>query len=458
MRKAFIMASILLSMLQAGTASAVTENSVASNEQLTSAAWTNLREIAKLRPIVRVVHIDTSSPSGITRENILRLIPSAKEGDVRLSRLEKELQLVSDGGLPVTALLKEASSGCSLLIIAGAPSETLSVEKPDDGTSKTSTAWQRGNITNRGDSFGINYSTLPGQPYGKGRGSISYRGLLPRLSDTWTLQFKGSNLDLGDIDSSEGLFDITSDGRSSSASIGYQHNMTYSERTKDILGLTIGKHSYSDNDTRLYVDGNRLRYDFDITDFALTYHHTNAFGPHNFSMNLGWRGSLSPSSGAGAVTPGSDKSYHLLQANAAYNFSKKDGWEMGLNLHGQYSSNHLAASEQLGAGSAYSIHAFGDAIMSSDSGFIGSLSITTPEWLPCTRFRLFSDYADLTNNLYGGNLFRHGKLSTTGIGWHYSRDDNFSLDYYYAISDPSGLTGTEEPERRKWALSLSTKF
>ena len=151
MRKAFIMASILLSMLQAGTASAVTENSVASNEQLTSAAWTNLREIAKLRPIVRVVHIDTSSPSGITRENILRLIPSAKEGDVRLSRLEKELQLVSDGGLPVTALLKEASSGCSLLIIAGAPSETLSVEKPDDGTSKTSAAWQRGNITNRGD-------------------------------------------------------------------------------------------------------------------------------------------------------------------------------------------------------------------------------------------------------------------------------------------------------------------
>ena len=160
-----------------------------------------------------------------------------------------------------------------------------------------------------------------------------------------------------------------------------------------------------------------------------------------------------------AATPGSDSSFDYWTAGINYVLSSPSDWRMALRVHGQYSSDDLVSTEQIGAGGIYSVRGYDERVLGGDTGVVGSFEVYSPECAKHQRALFFVDAGNLRNNNDRNTLFTHDELASSGIGYRYTADNlYFALDYVFAMSDPDCFDRISHPEHKRWNVMMNASF
>jgi hemolysin activation/secretion protein len=110
--------------------------------------------------------------------------------------------------------------------------------------------------------------------------------------------------------------------------------------------------------------------------------------------------------------------FSILKLNANFLTALSKGWLLGARGQVQYTSDGLISGEQFGLGGASTIRGVEERVASSDSGFLASVELTTPEFAAGLRALGFVDAGYLSNNGQGAVL--SNQLASIGVGLHYN--------------------------------------
>ena len=402
-------------------------------------------------------------------KRIRALVPQLEEGKTAdLKALAKELQLVNDTSsveLKVDFQPQEDNRYHATLKATEKDPDSVGITVSNTGNKytgdwRTATSYVNRNFTQHGDTLGIMYVTSPGHWKDVKQAALSYRLPLPHLADSLTFTSSWSDVDLGKVYSYDNLLDLSASGKSYSFGLHYQHNITYTSTRKDILDFGIDYKKYEDAyQWKLYGESVPVDYDFNVTTATLQYVHNERNSHRAFTWDLGYTANLSGNAkDYETATVGSDKHFGYWHGGISSLWRLPQDWRLSLRLRGQYTSNNLISTEQIGAGGTYTVRGFDERVISADTGIIGNLELYTPEPWPNSRFLLFFDCGDLTNN-NGDASFHHNRLASAGIGYRYETDSlSARLDYAFWTDDPDGFKDMSYSEHKRWNFMLSAKF
>lgn len=401
----------------------------------------------------------------MSRDEILYLLPELSKKTVNIHKLSKQIQLVNDtGAVKLHADFKSDGSGSYSVTVQAdeKPNVHVNVGVSNTGNAFTgdwrlTTSYVNTNISHKADTFGAAYVTSPGHWDDVKQFALSYRLLMPSLSDAVSFSFSYSDINMGSVYNYPGIFDLAASGKSLTGGVHYQHNFTYTSHRKEILDFGIEHKRYQNSYNCNFIGINPFgsENDFNVTMLSLDYIHNDRDAHHSFTWTAGFATDFDGSStDYDKATPGSDKNFHLWKAGLNYQYRTNSDWIAGLRLHGQYTHDNVVSTEQLGAGGIYSVRGFNERIISADTGYTGSLELYTPQFAKNSRFVLFTDFADLTNNNSRAS-FHNERLASAGIGYRYTdsqRGISLALDYAKIIDGISDLSVSAD---RRWNLVFS---
>ncbi len=174
-----------------------------------------------------------------------------------------------------------------------------------------------------------------------------------------------------------------------------------------------------------------------------------------FVTNLRGLDGTSSDSGSNAFDASLDMNYRVWRGYVTrYQSLSKRGAAVWLRINGQYSEDHLPASEQKSAGGIYNVRGYEEDVFLNDKGIDLSLECHAPriEYAPATSWfgrpcvlsgygLVFFDYAYARDNhsTFGNDRFRDD-LRSAGVGVRVSVNQNLSLrfDYGWPIADVDG--------------------
>ena len=141
-------------------------------------------------------------------------------------------------------------------------------------------------------------------------------------------------------------------------------------------------------------------------------------------------------------------------------------WTLVGRVEGQASNSNLLSSEQLGAGGFDSVRGFEQRAVRGDQGVVVSVEVRAPAVSPAKllgfyRARdamvplVFFDYGHLSNSekLPGEPDIN---ISSTGFGFRYQLDDNFSLRFDYGWQ--LGESGFEDGEDSRFHIGARAVY
>ena len=419
-----------------------------------------------------VGNVSVTGNNKMSEKSILRLVPELRNKTVNVRTLSKQIQLVNDNGaMHLTAYLHPGGSGKYDVEIK---TEELKSQHVNVGISNTgndytgdwrlTASYIDSNISHSNDSLGIAFVTSPAGGHWSDvrQAALQYRLPLPKHSDSFVFNASYSDVDLGSVYNYPGLFDLSSSGKSNTVGMHFQHNYAYSAHEKDIIDIGVDHKKYENKNNWHFASSTDfpVNYDFSVNTAGLTFIHNDRNASHSFTYSLGYVKSFAgDQQDLEAATPGSDSSFDYWTAGINYVLSSPSDWRMALRVHGQYSSDDLVSTEQIGAGGIYSVRGYDERVLGGDTGVVGSLEVYSPEFAKHQRALFFVDAGNLRNNNDRNTLFTHDELASSGIGYRYTADNlYFALDYVFAMSDPDCFDRISHPEHKRWNVMMNASF
>ena len=423
---------------------------------------------------LQVERVEVTGAKTMTKEQIFRLLPSLKEGEVGATawtvdpqRLSREIELVNDAGaLTMKADFQKTDAGFYdvTLSVEEKKADSISVNVNNTGNDYTGD-WRLGvnyvnrNLTGVSDTLGVAAVTSPGHWEDVKQGALVYRAILPRAGDSLYLSVSHSDVDLGSLGTVGGI-GITATGRGTAAGAHYQHNFAYSRAKKQMIDFGVDTKDY-DNATNFTYGGTSLLKtgaDFTVTTASVSWVDTRRTANQAFAYSLGYTGNMSDGAGFTDNRKGADTHFKLFTASANWQYRTKGDWLVGVRANGQYTNDNIVSTEQIGAGGMYSVRGFKERAASADKGLVGSLELYSPEFAKNQRFLLFFDAARLLNNDPNVGELRSDNIASWGVGYRlFSNKSGLSarLDYADVIED---LDGSNHNVKRPWHLSVTQTF
>ena len=437
-------------------------------QQVREQASRNLKAELVKDAAVSVKEVVVSGNDKMSKSELLALIPELRKSTVHIHELAKQLQQVNDNGAMVLrADFQPAGKDlyvATLKVVENDP-DHVNVNVSNTGNDFTgdwrlTTSYINTNVTHQGDSVGVAYVTSPGHWDKVKQAAVSYRLPIPADDSSINFNFSYSDVNLGSVYSAPSLLDLTASGKSATAGVHYQHNIAYTSREKDILDFGVDYKRYSNNyHWTILGSDTPNEYDFHVTTAALDFLHNDRSNKHAFTYDVGYVTNFDGNETAyEKATSGSDKHFGYWKAGASYLYRMPSDWRFSLRVHGQYTKNNLVSTEQIGAGGIYSVRGFNERVLSADTGYVGSFEIYTPEFAPSSRFVLFTDCGDLTNN-NKNSLFHHERVASAGVGYRFQRDDfSLLLDYAYVIDDADSVVLSHHQDNQHWNFMMNAKL
>lgn len=157
--------------------------------------------------------------------------------------------------------------------------------------------------------------------------------------------------------------------------------------------------------------------------------------------------------------------WKAVRGSASYMSPFAKGWLVSGRAQFQYTPDALISGEQFGIGGATSVRGTGERALSADSGFFGSLEVTTPDLAPGWRALGFLDGGVLRNNNGDVNPNKPSSdhLVSAGLGLRYASGQyGVSVDWGRVIQgsvlpfrEGSGIPQTGN---QKIHLNLSARY
>ena len=424
--------------------------------------------------IVAVHRVTVSGAKHMTDEAVQALLPELKKDRVNVRKLSMQIQAVNDTGALVLATEFRPAG-------AGAYDVTINVEEKkkdhtrlsvsNTGTEytgqwRTALSYVNTNLSNAADTLGVSFVTSPSDFSDVKVGAVSYRRLLPEQQAAVLFSAGYGDVHLDGFKSAAGLYDLNMGGKSTNLDLHYQKNIAYSSREKDILDFGL---SYKKNKTdyNFRFIGTPIGYDteYNVLMASLNFIHSERRPNSLFRYNVGIAHNLlGDSKDYERVMPGSTTHFTVLRAGANYQARMAGDWIGALRLQAQYTSNHIVAAEQIGAGGQMSVRGFDERAVGADKGIVGSLEVYTPEIAPNTRLVAFTDFASLANNTdrHTGTAFSSDSIASAGLGVRYSDPKSsfsLSLDYAKILRDADKVDlSSARQNSRRWNLMASMDF
>ena len=422
-------------------------------------------------PAYVVTNLVVSGNELHTDNEIYYLVPEATRALVRPGRLSRQLSLVNDGQVMriESALVPTEDEGVYELhlIVEETPDNHYSIGLSNTGEKRTGNwrlalNWHNTDITNRGDTLGVGFTTSPDKHFRDvAQLALTYKAILPSAGDSMYFQFSYSDTDMGTIDHFNNGANpnaaITATGKGYTFGYHYQRNMYYTRARHQLLdfGLDYKKYEngqnyegWRDNDTN-----------YDVLTFSTTYHDIRRSEQDMFAWNVGWTTNLGGNSAEyKAVRANADRAFNIFRLGANYQHTTASDWLFGVNAYGQWTPDDLLSGEQFGAGGMGSVRGFKERVATGDNGFGGNLEVYTPKYLPDSRFVVFLDAAWLSNNHTLAGEDGHRSLASFGVGYRYGSDKlglYASIDYAKPISYGGVHT---HASYRPWTFTLTKTF
>ncbi|MDQ6992668.1 MAG: ShlB/FhaC/HecB family hemolysin secretion/activation protein [Mariprofundus sp.] len=119
------------------------------------------------------------------------------------------------------------------------------------------------------------------------------------------------------------------------------------------------------------------------------------------------------------LNPAAFANWSLLRLNANYHYDWESGWSFSGNAGGQISNNALIAGERFYITGLSKVRGFEEVEASGDTAFFLRTQVTSPSWLPDTRFHAFLDAGRYKLNFPFPGEFPSDKIVSTGLGAHW---------------------------------------
>ena len=419
--------------------------------------------------LVTVSAVEVTGNRKMSKEEVLYLVPELTKKQLNIRRLSRQIQMVNDSGaLKLSADFKSAGQGQfkALLTVDEKKANHVNVGVSNTGNQYTgewrySTSYIASNLTNQSDTLGVAYVTAPGHLESVKQAALSYRMLLPKDAGSLVFTTSYSNVDLGSVYSYANLFDLAASGKSITAGMHYQHNFAYTSREKDILDIGIDhKRNSNAYDYQILGTTTAYNYDYNVTTLSVGFIHNNRTVQQSFTYDVGFTTNFDGSrADYGNATAGSDSHFNIWKAGAAYQYRTASDWIAGVRVHGQYTTNNLVATEQLGAGGISSVRGFNERVISADCGYNGSLEIYTPQFAKNSRVVFFADAAFIRSNNNQSLLHKDG-IASAGIGYRYTdtkQGISLSIDYARVLNDINNESLNKQGHKR-WNVMLNMSF
>ena len=189
-------------------------------------------EINLKKIVVPIEQVEIHADGKMTEREIRYILPELyrKNGQVRIHRLAQQLQMANESGaavfhadfhdsavpgkLAVTLTVKELPSQHGAITVSNTGNEYT-------GDWRTTASFIQSNLSSRLDSLGVAWVTSPEKFTDVQQGALSYRYMTPKNLGTWNLNASYSNVDLGNIASSNlaGILEYTAKGQGINAGI-----------------------------------------------------------------------------------------------------------------------------------------------------------------------------------------------------------------------------------------------
>ena len=401
-----------------------------------------------------------------TEEEIRRLVPEATRPLVRPGQLSRQLSLLNDGQVMKieSAFTPIADQEYRLtLVVEEVKNDKFAISFNNTGNKFTGDyrvglSWMNTDITKHGDALGIAYTTSPDEHFSDVRQiGLTYKTIFPNSGDSMFFAYSYSDVDMGEIATFPGTgVSLEATGKGHTASLHYQRNLFFRRARRQILDFGFDYKKYDNAQNWIGMIAPDMGTNYSVGTFSTTYYDITRHDRDVFSWSLGWTMNLiGNTADYEKVRPGSDKSFHIFNVGAGYQYRFESDWLIGLSVRAQWTPNDLVQSEQLGGGGMGSVRGFKERVATGDKGVGGSLEIYTPQFIPDSRFVLFLDGAFLDNNTYNPGE-RSRRLASFGLGYRFGSERlglYASLDYAKPISY-GGLEGATRP----WTFTLTKTF
>ncbi|WP_294158742.1 ShlB/FhaC/HecB family hemolysin secretion/activation protein [uncultured Selenomonas sp.] len=442
------------------------EKKIAERQQAQAEAVKDAKPGKAFAPVSSLV-VKPDAALHMTETEVLRLVPEAKKPMVNIHKLSKEIQFINDGGaVKLNAAIQREAQGYLLTLTAEKVQEqhtTVTVSNTGNdytGNWRVATSYVDRNLTHKADTLGVAYVTSPsaGHVSDVKQGAIAYRLPTGLDADAVVVTASYSDVDLGSI-YHDSIFDTSADGKGFTAGLHYQHHQAYTSREKD--GWDFGINYWNlKNKYNYYMSGRNVyapEQKYDVTTGSIMFQHNDRDEHHSFSYQAGIETNLGH---AGGDVFGSDKTFQLYKAGISYNYRTDNDWIFSVRGEGQYSKNDVLPALQIGAGGRASVRGFAERAIAADKGIVGTAEIYTPQFAQGSRFLVFCDAAQLSNNDAGRRdvMFDSKGIASWGIGYRYQAPNgrtSVAIDYADIIKD---VDKDWHQQHKRWNIQFSVNF
>ncbi|HCN91316.1 MAG TPA: peptidase S37, partial [Oxalobacteraceae bacterium] len=157
---------------------------------------------------------------------------------------------------------------------------------------------------------------------------------------------------------------------------------------------------------------------------------------------------------------GASATYNILRYGANYDRVLRHDWRLRANFNGQATRDALVPGEQFGVGGASSVRGFNEREVASDSGFMGSLELYTPNLCTASsatqcRTLAFYDAANVSRNRTLPGEQVRTSIASVGLGLRVNVDKSFSVQMDYGQVIDGSDTRAKGDKRLHVKASLS---
>lgn len=416
---------------------------------------------------VRIGKVTVEGNEHFSKENILRSVPSLREGVTPNSReIAESIRLANENPSKQSAVLlrgaeRDGEVDATIRVADIDPRRwSLSLDNTGNqntGRARLGIAYQHANIFDRDHVLTTQFITSPTKIKEVSVYGIGYK--IPLYSSGDSIDFVAgySNVDSGTV---QDLFLVSGQG----LIFGARYNQALPKWRELEHKLTYGAdYRAYQNQVTPKESTDPLVPDVTVHPLSLTYSGSLRLTGQDLSFYLNMTQNIPGGNDGtddvfkklGARFGVGTAGYRLFRGGFNYVRVVKDDWQFRTNFSAQYTDDALIAPEQFGIGGADSVRGFNERYASNDKGYRTTLEIYTPDTAKSLgfgdgrlRFLAFYDTGALHRNYTQSNEQETVHLDSGGVGLRLSYKNYFTarLDVANVFHDGSGYS---EPDNRR---------
>ncbi len=407
------------------------------------------------------------------RDNIRHSVPGILEGkSPNIVKISASLKLANENPAKKTTLqLQDGEQDDEVNAILHVTDEKpwrvgLDLDNTgDDATGHThaGVVYQNANMFGLDHVLSLQYTTTAEHPSQVSVYGAGYHVPLYAYGDSVDFFASYSDVNAGTV--AAGIFDLQVSGKGSVYGVRYNHNMKRigDYESKLIYGLDYKAFK---NDVQLVqITGFQLGSDVTVHPLMVGYVGSWTLPMAEFGYYLNASHNLPGGDHGGSddfsrARSGASATYNILRYGANYDRVLRHDWRLRANFNGQATRDALVPGEQFGVGGASSVRGFNEREVASDSGFMGSLELYTPNLCTASsatqcRTLAFYDAANVSRNRTLPGEQARTSIASVGLGLRVNVDKSFSVQMDYGQVIDGSDTRAKGDKRLHVKASLS---